>query len=90
LEICNLPSDFPVVSYAFNIYQQLKSDDDMKLKSINLCKSLSHGHFKTYRINKHLIDDLERVINIEENWFDKIVVITCFLRKIYVSFITIF
>lgn len=45
---------------------------------------------KSYKINQNLIDDLERVINIQENWFDKSVIISHFLRSIEVSFIAIF
>jgi len=41
-------------------------------------------------MNKYMIHDLKRIINVEENWVDKSFVMTFFLNKTYVSFITIF
>lgn len=50
----------------------------MKIKSIDLCNSLSMN--SGLRIGNHQIKyDLERVINNEENWTDKSIIISYFL-----------
>lgn len=50
----------------------------MKIKSIDLCNSLSMN--SGLRIENNQIKyDLERVINNEENWTDKSIIISYFL-----------
>lgn len=77
---------FLAVSFAFNIYQKLKSDDELEHKLMHLFKSISN------RLNKHslekqeIIKDLEKFINVDTNWVDKAIIISCFLGDIPVSF----
>jgi len=81
---------FLAVSFAFNIYQKLKYNDELRHKSLDLFKSISN------RLNKHslqkqkIIEDLEKCINVNENWVDKAIIISCFLGDIPVSFIVYF
>jgi len=81
---------FLAVSFAFNIYQKLKSDDELEHKSLNLFKSISN------RLNKHslqkqkIIKDMEKFINVDTNLVDKAIIISCFLGDLPVSFIIYF
>lgn len=77
------------VSYAFKIYQKLKSDKDLKMKLKPLCYSLVISFNTRGEINQNLIDDLENLINIEEDWLDKCVIISYFLSCCVVNFISV-
>jgi len=79
---------FLAVSYAFNIYQKLKSDDDLESKSINLFKSISIRILKDTLHNQYITKDLEKIINDEKNWVDTVIIMSCFLGDIPVSFFT--
>jgi len=90
LKICRLPMHFLPISFAFKIYQKLKSDDQLESQSINLFKSISN------RLNKHSLQkqyitkDLEKIINVENDYVDKAIIISCFLGDIPVSYIAYF
>lgn len=90
LKICGLPMHFLAVSYAFNIYQKLKSDNELEYKSRNLFKSISIKINKDYSQKQYITKDLDKIINYEKNWADTAVIIACFLGGISVSFITYF
>lgn len=73
-----------VVSYAFKIYQKLKFDNDLVLKSLSLCKCLSKN-LSIHKQNQNLKNDFEKVMKYEENWLDKSIVISYFLSVADVS-----
>lgn len=52
---------------------------------MTLCKNMSN-HLNY--LNQDFKNDLERVINDEENWVDKSIILSCVLNNIDVSFIT--
>lgn len=81
---------FLAVSFAFNIYQKLKSNDELRHKSIDLFKSISNSLNKHSLQKQKIIKDLEKCINIDKNWVDKAIIISCFLGDIPVSFIVYF
>ncbi|CAH1714172.1 unnamed protein product [Aphis gossypii] len=82
LKICGLPMHFLAVSFAFNIYQKLKSDDELEYKSRNLFKSLSIQINKDCLQKQYITKDLEKIINYEKNWVDTAIIIACFLDGI--------
>ncbi|XP_026810422.1 uncharacterized protein LOC113551991 [Rhopalosiphum maidis] len=82
LKICGLPMHFLAVSYAFNIYQKLKSDDELESKSINLFKSISIRIHKNTLHKQYITKDLEKIINDEKNWVDTAIIMSCFLGDI--------
>ncbi|XP_016661281.1 uncharacterized protein LOC103309871 [Acyrthosiphon pisum] len=82
LKICRLPTHFLAVSFAFNIYQKLKYNDELRYKSIDLFKSISNRLNKDSLQNKKIIEDLEKCINVDDNWVDKAIIISCFLGDI--------
>ncbi|KAL4148461.1 hypothetical protein QTP88_002698 [Uroleucon formosanum] len=82
LKICRLPMHFLAVSFAFNIYQKLKSNDELRHKLIDLFKSISNRLNKNSLQQQKIIKDLEKCINVDENWVDKAIIISCFLGDI--------
>lgn len=86
LEIDYVPANFKAVTYSFLIYQKLKSDYDLEIKSRHLCKMLSR-RFRPLIQHKITQENLEELINGEGDSEDKSVVLSYFLYDIYVSFI---
>lgn len=79
LDISKLPPNFKAVYYVFKIYQKLKSDADLEIKAIDLCKSLStnlHRHHPYKKI------DVESVISYGDDWDDKSIVVSYFLVNV--------
>lgn len=83
MEVCVFTSKFAAVFYLLKIYQKLKSDIDLKLKSIELIRIFS----KTLLEAKPNLADLEKCINSEDNLVDRIIIVSQLLRDINVSFI---
>jgi len=79
---------FLAVSFAFNIYQKLKSDNELEYKSRNLFKCISIKINKDCLQKQYITKDLEKIINDEKNWVDTAIITACFLDGISVSFIT--
>lgn len=90
LKICKLPMHFLAVSFAFNIYQKLKSDNELESESRNLFKSMSIKINKDSLQQQYITKDLKSIINEEKNWVDTAIIIACFLGGVTVSFITYF
>lgn len=82
LKICGLPMHFLPVSFAFNIYQKLKSDNELEYKSRNLFKSISIKINKDCLQKQYITKDLDKIINDEKNLADTAVIIACFLGGI--------
>ncbi|XP_025200961.1 LOW QUALITY PROTEIN: uncharacterized protein LOC112598649 [Melanaphis sacchari] len=79
LKICGLPMHFSAVSFAFNIYQKLKSDDELEPKLVNLFKSISIRLNKDSLQKQYITKDLEKIIHGENNWVDTAIIVSCFL-----------
>jgi len=90
LKVCGLPMNFLAVSFAFNIYKKLKSDNELEYESKNLFKIISLKMNNNCLQKQYSTKDLEKIINDEKSLVDTAIIIACFLGDISVSFITYF
>jgi len=81
---------FLAVSFAFNIYQKLKSNDELENKLMHLFKSISNRLNKDSLQKLEILKDLEKCLNVDTNWVDKAIIMSCFLGDIPVSLIVCF
>lgn len=79
-----IPSRFKAISYAFTIYQKLKFDHDLEIKSKNLCKILSKHYCPLIQL-KCVQNNMDELINCDGDWIDKSIVLSYFLANINVS-----
>lgn len=78
---------FLPVSFAFKIYQKIKSDDILAPKSLQFFKILSKKVSVHKLQQQSTVKDLNEIININSDSIDKVNVVSCFLDDIQVSFI---
>lgn len=84
LEFCKLPPNFNAISYALKIYQKCKSNDILKLKLLDLCKSLSKNLDLSQR--KQHIEEHLKIIGLED-MVEKSIIISYFLKDFEVSLV---
>lgn len=79
MDVSKLPPNFKAVYYVFKIYQKLKSDVELEIKAIELCKSLSTN---LHRHHPYIKIDVESVITYGDDWDDKSIVVSYFLNNV--------
>lgn len=79
-----MPNNFPLASYLSNIYQRIKYSEPLEIKFISFCRTVCSN---INYLDQDFKKDLESVINNEDNWIDKSVVLSHILNNTTVSFI---